>query len=596
MGGISRLVGAGIGFTSEAIHAARNRNKDKDSGSEVASSSASVSASTPRGLPSDASTFPTTENVSRQESRDLSAEEELPAYSPGDRPQNTSDGDEKNRDLHEVDQDSDDMYGESVYRHDTNREDGGDEEAWQLDEMADALPTYNEVEGQPGSLSRSNTDNDPDTIREGDSEDTKEKKIERMVRNIVAMAGPPGPKTRLPYPVIIPQRRPGSKKRGFVNAYAPILEQTGISQEVFIKFINDFNKATLADLWIRVIVVTASIAGWGYMWQVSVAAIAVQTVFETVAQFQNRKRTTNFLDKINEELFIPRGQYCLIMKFKDQPDKPKKNASKEPADALGDVFSMEQVRADGTQVEPASPNPAGTGPSEFDAARTISKYTHTENHPDMPAWKQRMKGYRFQSGETHGDLALPESAPLIYPRIDKAAQREAEGKAPKTSFQNSRTWASDYWDRRRQMFFEAEHKGSGLAVPEEKRSGFTSRYNDPNHAANNGNLISALTGGLVKPGPSMFEKATNKMRERENRKRASQGLPPVETETLKEKIARKKKETGSRIRILREDVMYLMIVNMPTPEELEESVARARYMMEQEQQQKQKKKQKPQEI
>lgn len=154
----------------------------------------------------------------------------------------------KNRNLYDAGEDSDDEYGASVYRQDTERELGADEEAWNLDEMSEALPAYDDLEQegqrQPGELARSNTDNDPDAIHDDDSEDTKEKKIERMVRDLVAMAGPPGPKTRLPMPVIIPQRRPGAKKRGFVRAYAPVLQDTGISQEVFLRFINDFHKAS----------------------------------------------------------------------------------------------------------------------------------------------------------------------------------------------------------------------------------------------------------------------------------------------------------------------------------------------------------------
>jgi hypothetical protein len=41
-------------------------------------------------------------------------------------------------------------------------------------------------------------------------------------------------KGRLPCPVIIPQRRPRDKKRGFVRAYAPVLESCGIDQKTFL--------------------------------------------------------------------------------------------------------------------------------------------------------------------------------------------------------------------------------------------------------------------------------------------------------------------------------------------------------------------------
>jgi hypothetical protein len=65
-----------------------------------------------------------------------------------------------------------------------------------------------------------------------------------MIRELVTMAGPPGPKQKLPCPVIIPQRRPGAKRRGFVRAYAPVLQDCGIGQDVFLKFISDFHKSS----------------------------------------------------------------------------------------------------------------------------------------------------------------------------------------------------------------------------------------------------------------------------------------------------------------------------------------------------------------
>lgn len=44
----------------------------------------------------------------------------------------------------------------------------------------------------------------------------------------------------LPVPVIIPERRPGSKHRGFVRAYAPVLLDCGIDQDTFMDFLIGF--------------------------------------------------------------------------------------------------------------------------------------------------------------------------------------------------------------------------------------------------------------------------------------------------------------------------------------------------------------------
>jgi hypothetical protein len=49
---------------------------------------------------------------------------------------------------------------------------------------------------------------------------------------------------RLPCPVIIPQRRPKDKERGFIRAYAPALLECGIDEATFLNFIDSLNQAT----------------------------------------------------------------------------------------------------------------------------------------------------------------------------------------------------------------------------------------------------------------------------------------------------------------------------------------------------------------
>ena len=47
----------------------------------------------------------------------------------------------------------------------------------------------------------------------------------------------------LELPVIIPQRRPSHKTRGFVRAYAPELQTVGIDERTFIEFIDGIGNA-----------------------------------------------------------------------------------------------------------------------------------------------------------------------------------------------------------------------------------------------------------------------------------------------------------------------------------------------------------------
>lgn len=65
------------------------------------------------------------------------------------------------------------------------------------------------------------------------------------------------PRGRIACPVVIPQRRPGNRERGFMKAYAPILSQHDISKEHFHSFINTLNKAIQASKFIAAVQIAA---------------------------------------------------------------------------------------------------------------------------------------------------------------------------------------------------------------------------------------------------------------------------------------------------------------------------------------------------
>lgn len=112
-----------------------------------------------------------------------------------------------------------------------------DEAAWELDDMAEMVA--------PPSYADSEADSFTPAAAENESDESKVKKEEKMILDLLRMAGPPPqPAQRLPCPVIIPQRRPRNKDRGFVRAYAPVLDECGISQDVFLKFLKDWLAAS----------------------------------------------------------------------------------------------------------------------------------------------------------------------------------------------------------------------------------------------------------------------------------------------------------------------------------------------------------------
>ena len=51
------------------------------------------------------------------------------------------------------------------------------------------------------------------------------------------------PRGKLPLPVILPQRRPHQRVRGWVRGYAPLLADVGVDQEAWFDFLDQFEKS-----------------------------------------------------------------------------------------------------------------------------------------------------------------------------------------------------------------------------------------------------------------------------------------------------------------------------------------------------------------
>lgn len=98
---------------------------------------------------------------------------------------------------------------------------------------------------------------------------------------------PPGP---LLYPVILPQRRPKARERGFVKAYAPDLMRAGIDQATFMAFLDGFTKALTQSPLLGAINLAGGVAG---MIPTAIAppiGIAVQLTAGVYQEVQNRKK------------------------------------------------------------------------------------------------------------------------------------------------------------------------------------------------------------------------------------------------------------------------------------------------------------------
>lgn len=94
-----------------------------------------------------------------------------------------------------------------------------------------------------------------------------ETSIDNLLDDFMRRNPPPAyPSTQQPsgplsMPVIIPQRRPMQRHRGFIRAYAPVLESAQVSQPAFLEFLEGFEKSIKANPLFHVLNVAVWIAG-----------------------------------------------------------------------------------------------------------------------------------------------------------------------------------------------------------------------------------------------------------------------------------------------------------------------------------------------
>ncbi|PIB01898.1 hypothetical protein CB0940_01990 [Cercospora beticola] len=517
------------------------------------------------------------------EDRQMESTEALPAYT--DR-QNSSHRTLEAGPPASADQKWDDISSQEDSDSDDTESIEDDEELQALDEAleptdSNGLPTYDESEAQYTP-------------------------VEELVREVMNTNPPAEPREstltrpQIPLPVILPQRRPRKKARGFIRAYSPVLADCGIDQEVFLKFLKNFHKSSQASPIFPIIQISAAIAGL----VPSVIAMAVTTAVQIAAgvgaEVQSRTRTNTFLDSMNEELFKPAGLYAMIVKYKSDSDMQQSTTG---IAGLANLIKAEKV--------------------DVTTNQTIAKYNRTHSDESgSRSMNSRMKDMRLASNTTKGTAMLPESAPLIFPELDRqAAQAGPETFKDKTK--DAKKFLANYFDRRAQFDYASQDPSSSLAVPQQHRA-FKSARADPNHPMYSGGLVALLSGGKMTPIASKRERRMERDLFRDQRRLAvgceprsrkrygdayreelfsrtgfrseqissagrlspaassSQGSAVEASSSqstfqreARSRNARRRNRKGGPLgavkRAMREDVLYLMIVNMPSEAELAEA-------------------------
>ena len=335
-----------------------------------------------------------------------------------------------------------------------------DEDDWELDEVGDEL---DKAQGKT-------IDHDSDDADDGDPIQSDQDKASKKIRKLTLKflnehPLPPNPANHepLPYPIILPQRRPRNRSRGFVQAYAPVLQSVGIDQATWMDFLGTFHKAAQASPFIMGIFIAAHLCGYIPTIPTMVCSIIVQHAVLATIVTQRQSRTNTFLDDLNQHFFRPRGLFIFLVSYKGERGK----------------WSTEAL----------------------DISHAVAKNVETLDKPTSGNRTAKIKhNMQWTSGTSHGMIEMPESAPLIYPALEAAAERGEGNSKPNedgntSKIKSFRAFLSEYNDRRAQARFQAENPDSSLNVSISKH--FASRYSDPTHPANSGSLASLVTGGKI---------------------------------------------------------------------------------------------------
>ncbi|KAK7915184.1 hypothetical protein PG985_012887 [Apiospora marii] len=331
---------------------------------------------------------------------------------------------------------------------------------------------------------------------------------------------------KLSHVVIIPQRRPNKRERGFIRAYAPELYHCGIDQATFLAFIDGLNEVVSAHPILGAFNLAGAAAGWIPQAVTPIAGpigLGVQVVARVVTEVKARSSQNSYLEKMNDELFRPRGLYCLIMAY--------------------DIRS----RSDVVQFDlGADQNITAAGPSPVPSPTPTPGTSHSQG--------------RFRSNDgIAGAAEFPASAELVFldPHNDPPPAYD-DGSSSSSSSDN-----------------EKSEENSVKAGPSGGGSGFTGKLAKVTDSLQSWadlrsqrkfqrkNPTSAI-GPLLDPKVEMSPRDLRKQEKRE----AKQERRADKRERKAEKRQRRHPDREPRKRKVKPGILYLMIVNIPSAAEM----------------------------
>ncbi|KAK7445042.1 hypothetical protein CaCOL14_001740 [Colletotrichum acutatum] len=334
--------------------------------------------------------------------------------------------------------------------------------------------------------------------------------IEGMLAEFIVQHPPPetsnlgSERPGLPMPVILPQRRPESRHRGFVRAYAPVLQECGIDQATWLEFLDGFENSIKGSPWFGVVnagVMGADLAHTivgGFAPITMLVTLSVQTGLEASRRGYVNYKQNNYLEVMNENFFKPRGLYTLIVKYKPSSSEVVEN---------------------------------------IDLDHNITQAV--EGSEKQSKWKKLLHS---GSSTTKSEAEIPEPAPLVFPQLDEMDEGQKQNMVKK--FGDS---ISKYYDRKATDRFKKENPDSKLMQEDSSEE--------------EGPEVSSSTEGHKGP--------IRRLKQRRQERFEASGR-----ERKFGKEAREKRKRNRPLKkLMRQDALYLMVVNLPTLDEMDAVLA-----------------------
>ncbi|KAK8123139.1 hypothetical protein PG984_011809 [Apiospora sp. TS-2023a] len=327
--------------------------------------------------------------------------------------------------------------------------------------------------------------------------------------NMASVLGSTSP-GRLSHVVIIPQRRPKTRERGFIRAYAPDLHHCGIDQATFLSFIDGLNAAVSAHPILSAFNLAGAAAGWVPAAVTPIAGavgLGVQVVAGVITEVKARSSQNSYLERMNNELFRPRGLYCLIMAY--------------------DIKSRSNV-------------------VQFDlGADQRNPVTEPFPSPTPPDMYQTQARFRSNDGVVVA-AEFPASAELIF--------LDPQNEPPPAYDDGSDTEQSEESSRGDGFMSKLARATNSLQSWQDLRSQRKFQRKNP----------TSLISPLLDPKAEMSPRDVKKQEKRE----AKQERKADKQERKAEKRQRKHPGREPKKRKVKPGILYLMVVNMPSAEDM----------------------------